>query len=56
MSVKIFMRFLGSKSRYTFYPAAIGRLVTLRAVWDFKKKKGNSEIKYIATANFVAGS
>jgi len=28
---EFFMRHLGSKRRYTFYTAAIGRLVTLRA-------------------------
>jgi len=35
---------LGSKHRYTFYLAAIGRLITLSAIW---LKKEDSEVKQL---------
>jgi len=49
---EFFMRHLWSKQLYTFYPTAIGRLVTLRAGgWTVTK---HTEVKHIACGSFVA--
>jgi len=54
MSAGMFLlRHLGSKRRYTFYPAWIGRLATWKA--GDEKEEDLEVKKYIASGNLVTG-